>query len=53
MHQVTITGVPPDQHTVADPLPLRKEIYDLIRDQKQFSLFVQAIRTFKLMRQCF
>lgn len=44
MHQITITGVPADQHTVADPLPSRREIHDLIKDRKQFSLYVQAIR---------
>ncbi|KLO14547.1 Di-copper centre-containing protein [Schizopora paradoxa] len=38
----TVTG-PPKQSGVQTNPPTRKEIYDLIKDERQFSLYVQAL----------
>lgn len=45
-HTVTITGVLPVHKAgiLPPPPPPRREINDLIKDEKQFSLYIQALR---------
>ena len=49
MHQITITGVPLHPGDIAGSGAPRREINDLIRDEKQFSLYVQALRKLSLV----
>ncbi|KAG8900652.1 hypothetical protein FRB99_005831 [Tulasnella sp. 403] len=45
-HTVTVTGAPysPPPGTTSNQPPVRREINDLVGDQKQFSLYIQALQ---------
>lgn len=42
-HEVNITGVLPDPDHYLPTTALRREINDLVGDEKQFSLYIQAL----------
>jgi hypothetical protein len=45
-HQIIVTGVLPPSGQIQARKPVRKNIKDLIQDEKQFSLYIQAMRMF-------